>query len=727
MFTNSIFKVATNLLYGLKRFYKASNAKAYLVFFCAFIFAIITYCTFSTDSFELKSTKTGFYLIYIDAILVLAILYIVIKKFSNLYYAQKYGLSGSRFHVKLVSLFSLLTIIPTVMMSIFAIVFFHGGMDSWFTQKNKTVLNESLSVAQAYLAEHRELMKDDAVAVAKMLETKLPILPDDFNLRSKFLKSMLKLRGLSDGILVDNNRNVLARTEFSFALEFQRITPEILADVLEKEVVLINTNDKKHIFAIAALDFQEQLFLLVKKPIDDKVINHVEKTKEAVQEYFAVQSERKSLELGFALLFLLTAVLLVFSAIGTAVNMASRIVTPISNLINAAEKIRDGNLETRVLIKTSYDELNILNKTFNEMTERLQEQHRDLIKVNKDLDSRMQFIENVLYSISSGVLGLTKSLKIYIANEPVKHLLNISDNFDISKSIPGIVPLFDKARENSNKVIEDNITVKTIGGELILLVRIIYDPIKLNGFVVTIDDLTEISLAQRKAAWSDVARSVAHEIKNPLTPIKLAAERIEKKYIDCLDSEKDKTVFTNLISTIVKHSDNIKRLVDEFSMFARLPNPQTCLNDIVLICESAILFAQTTYSDVKFIFESDVKNLLIHCDENLIRQVLNNLLKNSVNAIKYSNNKMQNNSLPYVKLTISCIESGFVSLVVSDNGPGFSDEYKRKILQPYFSLTPNGTGLGLVISNKIITDHGGTMNLTNGENGGAIVSVRLPC
>lgn len=688
----------------------------------------MTYAIFSADNFDFKGAKTGFYLIYVDIIVVLFVLYTVAKKFVELFYAQKHGISGSRFHIRLVSIFSLLTIIPSVIMSVFAIVFFHGGMDAWFTQKNKTVLNESLRVAEAYLKEHTELIKDDAVAVANMLETKLPVLPNDFELRSKFLRNMLRLRGLSEGLLVDSNLNVIARTDFGFSLEFQVITRAILDEAVEKQVVLLKTDDKKHIFALTVLDFQEQLFLLVKKPVDDKVITHVENTKEAVEEYFAVQNERQSLEIGFALLFLLTAILLVVSAIGIAFNLASRIITPISNLIDASERIRDGNLEARVTPVAHYDELNILNRAFNDMIDRIQEQHKDLVRINKDLDSRMQFIENVLYNISSGVLGLKTSMKVYIANKSAKGLLKVSENSEITTIFPEILPLCKKALSTPDTVVEGNIIRTKLGHEQTLRVRVIYDHIKVNGLVVTIDDLTEISLAQKKAAWSDVARSVAHEIKNPLTPIKLAAERIEKKYLHTLTDKGEQDILHNLITTIVKHSDNIKRLVDEFSMFARLPEPVRNMNDIVSICESSVLFAQNTYNWLKFTFKSHVKSLPISCDENLIRQVLNNLLKNSANALEYAGKNGMIIENPEIALSIAPSTDDFISIKVSDNGPGFSEEYQQRLLQPYFSLTPNGTGLGLVISNKIIIDHGGKMNLTNNTvSGGAIVEVLLPC
>lgn len=714
------------LVSSIKRLRNYFDAFSYLVFGGSFICAILTYCTFSSDSFDVNNSKTGFYLIYLDVIVILLIIYTVIRKFFNIFYSQKRGLPASKFHIKLVSTFSLLTIIPSVMMSVFAIVFFHGGMDSWFTQKNRTVLSESLRVAQAYLEEHRELIKDDAVAVAKMLETKLPILPKDFHLRSRFLKNMLRLRGLTEGLLLDKNLNVLARTDFSFSLEFQRLDAAVLDEALSRGVALLNINDKQHIFALTPLEFQDTMFLLVKKPIDERVIRHVENTKAAVREYFDVQSERKSLEIGFALLFLLTAILVVFSAIGIAITMASKIVTPISNLINASEKIRDGDLNYRASAKANYDELNILTKTFNEMAERIQEQHRDLIKINSDLDYRIQFTENVLYNISSGVIGLNNSLRIHIVNQSAQHMLGISNGSDVASVFPEIRPLLEKARMGRNTV-EDNLTISLKDRELLLLVRVVYDPSRLDGFVITVDDLTEISLAQRKAAWLDVARSVAHEIKNPLTPIKLAAERLNRKYGPVLAKAEDQEIFKNLVITIIKHADNIKRLVDEFSTFARLPEPIKTRNDIVEICHSAIVFAQNTNNWINFSFETEIDHLEINCDENLIRQVLNNLLKNSANAIKYAIEGGMNIESPNIKLSVYRREAGLISLIVEDNGPGFSDEYKRRLLQPYFSLTPNGTGLGLVISNKIISDHGGAMHIANSPTtGGAVVDVHLP-
>lgn len=701
---------------------------AYILSFIAFLCAILTYSTFSIGTFAKGNTKFGFYLIYIDIIVILVVSYAIIKRFFKLFSSSEKNLSGSKFQIKLVSIFSMLTIIPSIVMSIFAIIFFQSGMDAWFTKKNKTVLTESLSVAKAYLEEHKELIKDDAKSVGKILETRLPILPNDFHLRSKFLKNILALRGLSEGVLLDNEMQVVARTEFGLSLELQKLTKEQIHEVIENEVILINQSDKKHIFALTILNFQEQMFLVVKKPIDEKVIAHLENTKSAVADYFSVQKERKNLELSFAMLFLLTAILLVISAVGMAINLASKIINPISILIDRAEKIRDGNLEARVSLRANYDEINILNKTFNEMAECIQSQHKDLIRINKALDYRIQFIENVLYSISSGVIGLDKNRKIYIANKFVKNLLRLSNNSNISLIFPEIEQFFKESEQKVNTVIEKNMIIKRDGQELSLLLRIIYDSEKLDGFVITVDDLTAISLAQKKSAWADVARSVAHEIKNPLTPIKLAAERIEKKYGHYITEKNDKNILQNLIDTIIRHSDNIKRLVDEFSTFAKLPDPIKTKNDINSICESAIFFMQNTNSQVSFSYKNNLSNTIIHCDENLIRQVINNLLKNSVNAIKYSIRDGMKIVDPRIELTLSKKEDKFISITVKDNGPGFPNEYQKKLLQPYFSLTPNGTGLGLVISNKIITDHGGNMTIGNPENGiGAIVEFTLPC
>jgi len=710
---------------------------AYSVFCVSILFSLITYFNFSHHNFV--DTRRAFAILYIDVALVLIVGFIVTYKIWKLVSSRKTEEAGSKFQKKLIAIFAFLVFIPSFLMAIFAIIFFHGGMDSWFTEKNQTVLNESFKVAESYLTEHQKVVANDALFIAQMLELKMPVISSDGYMHENFLNTLIKIKSLEDAVLFDKDRNVIARSEFSESLDFYLIKIEDLLKAKSEGVILINSSDHKYVTALASLDLgytdiiqnesgeyieqvnNDEAFLLVRRHIDEKVINYIEKTKSALNDYKQLQDTRLNLEISFALIFFLVSLLLVFSAIGIALTVGAQIVRPIAALIDASNKIKRGKFNTKVDIHTENEDMNVLNKTFNEMVDRINIQHTKLKSINHDLDTRIQFIENVLYGVSSGVIGTTKNGQVYIFNKFAAEIFNLKNGLQISDLIPGVESFTDSALKSVEKIIDGNLEVKKNDGTIIILfVKVVFIK-KLNGFIITFDDLTELTAIQKKAAWADIARKIAHEIKNPLTPIQIAVERIYRKYSKEVEN---KELLKSLTDTTINQVEIIKRLINEFSMFSRMPEPIFKETDISSVIDNIIFLQKSAHPDFEIIYKNKIQ-LSILCDESLISQALLNIIKNSINAISndLSNGAQYN---PVIDIATNIDDKNLV-IKISDNGPGFPEQYKDALLTPYFSLMPKGTGLGLAIVDKIIKDHNGSISFENKTNeSGAIVTLSIP-
>lgn len=727
------FEIFNNFLSNLGSLLRKKSF-SYFIFAISLIFSIVTYLNFSEH--QLMNARYAFTILYIDAALVLLVVFIVGYRVFDIIYSNKNSQAGSSFQIKLISIFGILVFVPSFIMTVFAVIFFHGGMDSWFTDKNKTVLNESLKVAESYLKEHQKVIANDALSLAQMLELKLPILPKYEDVHDNFLNTLIQMKSLEDAILFDDEQNIIARSDYSYSLEFILVKTEDLELAKKNGVVLIDTSDNQYVVALACLDiydtgilsndFKEEknrdvvtrpvirhAFLLVRRHVDKNVIDYIEKTKTAVSDYNSIQERRINMEASFAFIFFLIAMLLVLSAIGIAINLGEKIIRPIGELIDAANKIKVGNYKVRVKedIKSD-DEIMVLQKTFNEMVGKIKTQHGSLRKINKDLDNRIQFIENVLYGVSSGVVGVNNSRKVYIFNKFAEKLFNFKKDADISDFIPDISPILDESIKNKEQIITKSIVIKKVNGNRVLSLKVVFVN-KLNGFIITFEDLTELTAVQKKAAWSDVARKIAHEIKNPLTPIQLSIERILRKFEP---EVKDKQQLRDITNTIVSQVGVIKRLINDFSTFSKMPDPVLNKHSIEDILNNVVLLQKTANQDINFIINSEVDNTVVLCDDNLITQAFMNIIKNSVNAIhfeKEERSSVENNNKQYViNIEIKDYKNSLM-VVINDNGPGFPEEYIDKIIDPYFSFIPNGTGLGLAIVQKIINDHSAEITFKN--------------
>ena len=688
-----------------------------------------TYVLFSDVELYSRNSKAVISILYFDIALILILLLLGSNKILELLNARKN--KGSRLTFRLISVFSLLSIVPSVLMSIFSALFFHNGIESWFNERNRIALQESLNVAESYLKEHEKNALQDCSAISRSLEYHLSDIniddssPNTSKELNFLLDDLCGLKGVSAAILLDSSLNIVAHSKYSVNLHFFNISYNQITEIEQangKSIIIKDNSDTNQKSLFAATCFKNadgHMYLLIEKSIDSVVLHQAESTKSAFNEYHQLLQNRSSLEIAFVLIFFAVGMLLLIASISVAIIYSWKIVKPISNLIDVSEDIIKGNLNARAKSEGSYDEINLLSKTFNQMIEQTRKQQEDLVQINEQLKERMKFTGSVLAGVSSGVIGIEKNT-VYIWNNASEKLLNkkIKSGDDIRKLIPEIRPLL-LSFNKSKKYVEKEVQLKVNNSILLFLVKIENIAFeKGERFVITFDDLTAVALTQRKAAWTEVARRVAHEIKNPLTPIQLSAERIRRKYSPQI--LKYNNTFSELIDVIIRQVGDIKRLIDEFNFFARLPEPVLKECNLYEICRQAVFFMQNASTNIDVIFDDKNDSLKINADERQIHQSIVNLIQNAINALSVAH---QADGKVWVTIKEATTKA---EVIVEDNGPGLPKEKMESLATPYFTLTPKGTGLGLAIVKKIIQDHGGELLFGDSEHGGAKVSVSIP-
>jgi two-component system nitrogen regulation sensor histidine kinase NtrY len=538
------------------------------------------------------------------------------------------------------------------------------------------------------------------------------------------LDDLCGLKRVDSAILLNSDLGIIAHSKYSVALHFLNINCEKIKEIKnskKKALVLNMDSSDAHKSIVAISNFRNSdayMYLVIEKNIDSDILSQAKNARIAYNEYLQLLKDRRLLEIAFILMFLIVGILLLIASITVAIVYSWRIVNPVSNLIDVSEDIINGNINARAKENEVYEEIQLLCRTFNQMVSQVSNQREDLVRINKKLDERMKFTSSVLAGVSSGVIGVDNN-HIYIWNTAAEKLLGEKITFG-----EDIENIFSETNEllNNNETfpIQKEIQFKKGNNTLLFSVKIENLTFPNNSkFVITFNDLTDVVMSQRKAALSEVARRVAHEIKNPLTPIQLSAERIRRKYMPQISV--DAEIFSELINVIIRQVGDIKRLIDEFNLFARLPEPKQKKCDLQEICKQAIFLMQNTNSDAKFIFQSNENSSYkIKADERLLHQAVINLIQNAVNALSTIS---KDDKKVVVSLERS---SSVVKILVEDNGNGFPKEKIELLATPYFTLMPKGTGLGLVIVKKIVQDHGGELSFGESVYGGARVTISLP-
>ena len=711
--------------------YGLGRKLAILLTIVALAAAFATYAAITGSSPLGADTRTVLILLQIDLIVFLLLGLVVARNLVGLWMERRRGQLGSRLHTRLVVLFSLIALAPAIVVSAFSAFFFNYGMENWFSERVRTAIIDSRAVADAYLKEHRQVIRGDVLSMARDLDRALPLIDGSPRQFRRILAAQGMVRSLSEIYVFDGTGRVLAQWSLGFVLDREPVPRDVMDRARQGEVVVLTSETDDRLRAVIKLDRLVDAFLYVGRFVEPNVLEHIEKTQRAAQEYEEIEGQRSTIEITFAMIFILVGLLLLFVAIWIGLVFANRLSRPISDLAAAAERVRAGDLSARVEEEPNSDELGLLSRAFNRMTDQLEGQRHELVQANRQLDERRHFIETVLAGVSAGVIGLDENGRINLANKSANLLLSVDLGGEIGSKIGDVVPefgdLITDAYARPNSLIEAQISIQRDGRPSTLFVRLAADIVsaKVVGFVVTFDDITELVAAQRKAAWSDVARRIAHEIKNPLTPIQLSAERLRRKYLSEITTDPD--TFSNCTDTIIRQVGDIGRMVDEFSSFARMPRPQMEDMNVVSACREALVLPRSAHPEIRFDVGLPDGPVWISGDPRQLSQVMTNLVQNAVDAIEGRIQEDEENVSfeGDIRVTLTAFD-GEATIEILDNGKGLPHEARDRLTEPYVTTRAKGTGLGLAIVKTILEDHGADLKLEDRKEGGACVKVRIP-
>ena len=677
-------------------------------------------------------------LLVIDLIILLLLSAVIAQRIVAMWAQRRKGMAGSALHVRMVVMFSLLAVTPAILVAVFATLFLNFGINAWFSERVRTAVDASQVVADAYLKEHIQNVGTTVLSTAQDLNRAAPRLSTSPRAMSQALSAQVKERGLADAAVLDGNGHVLARSQFSV---LQLKVGEIPRDAFDRadrgEVAVLTAPGVDQVRALVKLDNYIGAYLLVERFVDVRVLSNLDRVREASQGYLSTEAKRMSIQLTFVAIFAVVALLLLMAAVWIGMTIANQMARPISNLITAAQGVSGGDLSQRVPTDEGIGEMTTLSTAFNDMTARLAEQQMGLIEVNRQLDERRRFTETVLGGVSAGVIGLDEAGKLDLANRSASHLLDTDLSAAKGRHLADIVPemaeILAEAMDRPDRVARAEISVAANGQPRTLIVSATAERLSdaVIGYVVTFDDITELQSAQRKAAWAGVARRIAHEIKNPLTPIQLAAERLKRKYARQI--EDDPETFVTCTETIIRQVGDLGRMVDEFSDFARMPQAVIQPENLSELCAQSVFLERNRDVSIDIDMDLPPKAVIFPCDARQMARALTNILKNATESVEErqqsDKSEGQKETPGWVKLSLSVGEHG-PAITVEDNGTGLPEADLGQLTEPYVSTRDRGTGLGLAIVKKIMEDHGGDLLLENRaqdeRGGGARVVLVFP-
>ncbi len=694
---------------------------------------VATYAAMTRSPFFGNDPTTVMILSLLDLGFLVLLGTVVTHRLYAVWRRWRHNLAGSKLQIRMVGVFTLLAVAPAMLVAMFAAAFFYFGVEAWFSNHVRTSLNESLEVAQAYLEEHKQVLRADVLALSNDLNRQAALLSQDPMRLNEAVSAQAYLRNLTEVLVFDGSGKILARSGLTFALTFEPITDDMRLRARQGEVVLLVSDNEDRVRALSRLDNFVDTYIFVGRPVEPKVLAHMATTQKAVMEYKDLEGKRSGLQFTIGLIFVVVALLLLLAAVWFGLNFAMRLTRPIANLISAADRVRGGDLSARVSerSKDSDDEIELLARAFNRMTSQLEAHRTDLIDANRQLDFRRRFSEAVLSGVSAGVIGLDQRGRINLMNASAAAFFGIDDinlfnGRELSALAPEIQAMIEQMprgaglRSAQVEIRRPHKPTRTI------LVRISSElaETETKGYVVTFDDVSDLLSAQRMAAWADVARRIAHEIKNPLTPIQLSAERLRRKYGK--EVVTDPEVFQTCTDTIVRHVDDIGRMVEEFSAFARMPSPVIKKHELKEIIRQTIFLQSNSRSDISYRQDIPSASCVAECDARQIAQALTNLLKNAAEAIDARTPPLEGAlEKGQIVVSLSCSEKE-VCIKIEDNGRGLPVEERHILTEPYVTTRSKGTGLGLAIVKKIMEDHYGRLELEDRTGGGAIVKMIWP-
>jgi len=700
------------------------------------VLAVATYLFLGPLNGVGQSAWLRFFLM-MDLIYVLLIVGIVVVKILSVLQQRRSRRAGSQLHFRLARVFTTMSLLPTITVAIFATISINLGLEAWFSERVQSVVGTSLSAARSYVKEQQSALKEDISSLSSDLQNfriERGLIEDD-ELRNELALRQMKLqRGLKEAFILNGSGEIELRGERSYLFDFEKPKKqEIEASI--KEVVLINDFDNNELRALIYLIGFGDRYLYITREVDGTLFNLLDKTQKTAILYQQMENDRTAFLLNFAVLYFALALLLIVSSVLFALWFAERLSKPIGRLAAAAKRVGSGELTTQVIEQKGDDEISQLGQYFNQMTKQLKQQRDELIENTQQIEERRQLFDSVLSSVTSGVVVLDQEGGVDFTNSAASILITerrkIDSQISLSDAFPELNSLFQQLKKSGLNNLQDEIKLVRAGRLENFLVRMatMNEEKKTIGYVVAFDDVTKLVSAQRSAAWGDVARRIAHEIKNPLTPIQLSAERIRRKFGPLLKDEEQG--LTQMVNVITRQTDDLRRIVDEFSKFARMPELKRKDEDLNDIVASIITLQQAGQPNVTINFSKPKSPIIISIDATLINQAITNILKNAGEAIEARKQKASLSSEAGIIKVVLKDEAESVIIQISDNGIGLPQDRSR-LFEPYVTTRNKGTGLGLAIVKKIIEEHGGILKLEDAipfDNSGivgALISIDLP-
>ena len=647
-----------------------------------------------------------------DLVYVIMVAGLVIQRVTSMIVARRNRSAGSRLHLRLTGVFVALALIPTVLVAVFAVLSINLGFEGWFSERVQNVLGTSLTTAQAYDGQERSELLRDANALAAYLDTERQVnfFMDDGDVRQAIGAVQNQLdRGLTEVFFLNGAGEIMTRGARSYDFNYERPGPADFAAADATGYAVIEDGGNNEFRALLPMTSFQDRYLYVTRAVDGQILSLLDDTEATVALYEQLERDRGQLLFQFGFLYLGFAVILILAATWLGLQFAERLSRPVGRLVTASQRVGAGDLDVRVIEDDGDDEISQLGHYFNQMTSRLKGQREDLMDSNRLFDS-------VLSSVTSGVVGLDAEGRVAFLNPSAARLLRVGEGeaaaTALAMAVPEFGPLFDRLRRENRAAVQEQVNLVRDGNQESLLVRMAPrtgPDGALDGYVVAFDDVTDLVSAQRMAAWGDVARRIAHEIKNPLTPIQLSAERIKRKFsAEVSDSEK----LDQMTDVIVRQTNDLRRIVDEFSKFARMPEPELAQSDLTRLIRDTVTLQEAGQPDVAIHLDLPDAPVLTDIDDTMIGQALNNLIKNAGEAIESLQDRDGADAVDpeiRVALTVTPVQA---RITISDNGIGLPED-RARLFEPYVTTRDKGTGLGLPIVRKIIEEHGGTLSLTD--------------
>ena len=657
----------------------------------------------------------------VDLVYVLLVAALVFSRIATMIAARRAKSAGSRLHLRLTGVFAIIALIPTVTVAVFAGLTINIGLEGWFSDRVRGVVGASLAAAEAYQEDQRRDLGEDANVLARFLNAARTrsVFVSDAELRQLLGQGQGQIqRGLREAFVIDGTGDIRTRGERSYLFDFEEPTSLDIVSARDGQTVIIEDLATNEFRALLRLTAFPDRYLYVSRDVDGRILGLLDEAEETAQLYTQLEAERGRVVFEFGLLYLGFAVILILAAIWLGLWFAERLSRPVGRLAGAAQRVGAGDLDVQIPEEQGEDEIAMVGRLFNQMTRQLKGQRDALLNTNRQIEERRRLFDSVLSSVTAGVIGLDAEGRVSFINRSAERILRTDAPTEIEAPlhvlVPEFVSLLEELRASGRETAQEEVRISRRGVAETLLVRIAErrtTESEDGGYVIAFDDVTDLVTAQRMAAWGDVARRIAHEIKNPLTPIQLSAERIRRKFVP--SAGEDAALLENLTDVIVRQTNDLRRIVDEFSKFARMPEPEKSIHDLRKLVADAMLLQEDAIEGVSLTSDLPDAPVLADLDSTMIGQALTNIIKNAGEAIETLGEKkgFPDGFQGRVHLEME-VRDGAAHITISDNGIGLPDD-RSFLFEPYATTREKGTGLGLPIVKKIIEEHGGTLALVD--------------